>query len=109
MEQFGAAEGLTVSIAFENRDGHGFHPLVGGEPEFAIQAFASPPNTFAAIGSAGLQNPTICVLAGRALHRPMTSKLKVVPSLDALSSPEQGCVAAGFFDCFLWRSLCFRH
>ena len=68
VEEFGAVEGFTTSIAFDHRDGDGFHPLVGGEPEITVQTFTTAPHTSAQVGCSRLKNPAIGVLARRALH-----------------------------------------
>ena len=51
VQQFGAVECFSVAVALHHRDRHGFYPLIGGEAEFAIQAFTPTTHTASAISS----------------------------------------------------------
>jgi hypothetical protein len=45
MEKLGAVEGFPIAVPLHDGDGHGFHPLVGGEAEIAVQALTAASHT----------------------------------------------------------------
>ena len=68
MQQLAATEDFSVAVAFDHRDRNGFHPLVGGEAEFTVEAFTPSSHAASTVRCPGFENATICVLAGGALH-----------------------------------------
>ena len=74
MQQLAAVEDLAVAIAFDHCDWNCFNPFVGREAALTVQAFPPASNAAPSICCSRLENTTIGVLAGGALHAHIFSK-----------------------------------
>ena len=67
-QEFGAIEGFSLVVAFDNGEGNKFDAFVGGKATLAAQALPSPPNALTAFGRSRFEDATIGMFAKRTLH-----------------------------------------